>query len=126
MVLALVRTPEDGPSMKLGPPLPMISTPVPERVTGPSIEMNVLFPLEFSLMVPLLVIVPTKVVVVLLAMLRFPELVRPLKVLLMLVMVAVPAVVSVPPVMVVPFNTTDEPVCALMVPPVLVQEALSN
>src|SRR5258708_37477713 len=114
------------PTMKFGPALPMTRVPVPVRVTAPLTLKNGPLPVEASVMVPLLVIVPVRVVFVLLAIWRLPPLVRPLSVLLLLTTVPVPAVISVPPVMVVPLSVTVDPVCALMVAPVLFQHAPLN
>src|SRR5260370_34232069 len=102
----------------------MTRVPLPCSVTLlPPTFRNVLLPVEARVMVPLLVIVPTSVVAVLLAICRLPEFVSPLSVLLLLTTVPVPAVVRVPPVMVAPLRGTVDPASASMVAPVFVQRS---
>src|SRR5260370_17498456 len=105
------------PFIKFETPVPITSVPVPASVALPDPTLKkVLLPVEASVMVPLLVIVPTSVVVVLLAIWRLPALVTPLSVLLLLTTAPLPAVVSVPPLMVGPLSVTLDPACALRVP----------
>src|ERR1700722_13591551 len=101
---------------------PRITLPVPASVTFPLVDSKVLFPVLSSVIVPLLVIVPVSVVVVLLPTMRLPDVVRLVKETLSLVIVPVPIADNVPPVMLVPLRSTDEPACALMVAPVFVQD----
>src|SRR5690348_3496674 len=67
IVELLVKVPP-LPFIKLGPLVPIIRVPVPASVTFPAPTLrNVLFPIEAIVIVLLLVIVPTRVVVVLFA-----------------------------------------------------------
>src|SRR5260370_1356688 len=125
IVKLLVKLPP-LPFIKFVALLPITNVPVPVSVALPDATLKeVPLPVEASVIVPWLVIVPEMVVAVLLAIRRLPEFVSPLSALLLLTTAPVPAVVSVPPVMVVPLSVTVDPFCALMVP-VLFQDAPLN
>src|ERR1700733_8414722 len=115
MVLSLIRIGVvPVPTIKFGPPLPSTTVPVPAKVTAPLTSIKVLLPVLFSVIVPLLVMVPVSVVAVLLVIVMPPDVVRLVNELLLLVIVPVPTADSVPPVMLVLFRMSADPVPGVM------------
>ena len=95
--------------------------PPPVKVTLPPIVRSVKLPVELIVMEPLLVIVPTKVVVELLLAIKVPVIVRVVRVAVFrLRMMPVPVVLRMPPVTLAPLMSwTCEPSSASIVPALL-------
>src|SRR5664279_6046483 len=109
--------------MRLGALFPRFTVPMPFNVTGPTMRRSVLFPPEFSEIVPRLVMVPCRDVEVLSEFTKFVPAVRvtPFRALLIELIVPPLLELRVPPLIVEPCKmTTDDAPDALSVPPALV------
>ncbi len=114
--------PVEAPYIKFWELSDRVSVPVPFRVTDvPLISRLVALPAESNCIAPLLVIVPTRVVLLLLGTCSVPELVNPFRVVPPKELMTPPAeVVRVPPVTEAPFKSTVDPyLFPCIVPPVL-------
>ncbi len=98
-----------GPSTRA--PFWRVSVLPPVKVRSPLTVRSVKLPLELSRMLPLLIIVPSRIVFELLSPMKVPEFVNPLRVAVpRLRMTPVPTVVRMPPLIVAPLaRFTSDP-----------------